>query len=121
MTFLLVLFIIFLIFGWVLPRLMPYLLKWIIKRRVNEFGRRMQAQADAAFGGAHDQAPEPEGPKPRKKKIDPNVGEYVRFEEVTVTTAENVTDDGETQRVDRSVKIEDQIIDVEWEDLPPSK
>ncbi len=59
-------------------------------------------------------------PTPRRKKIGKDVGEYVKFKEVTVSnrTSESQTADsatGESCRIER----EEQIVDVRWEDLPP--
>ena len=62
---------------------------------------------------------EPEQPAPRPKKIDPNVGEYVEFEEIKTSSQTTVTDaDGTTEyrRVSETVR-EEQIEDAEWEDL----
>lgn len=46
-----------------------------------------------------------------RKKIDPDIGEYVEFEEIEVT-AKTRTDNG-----DVSYRTESQITDVEWEDV----
>lgn len=57
-------------------------------------------------------------PKPKKKKIDPNVGEYVAFEEIKVestTYTETTTEaDGTTTTY---VHTESQIEDAVWEDI----
>lgn len=48
-----------------------------------------------------------------KKKIDPNVGEYVEFTETTTSTTTTDADSKST-----TVVTESQITDVTWEDLP---
>lgn len=56
---------------------------------------------------------QPEQPPRRpKKKIDPDVGEYVAFTEVSVETT---VSDGTTDI--HTVETEQQIEDVEWEDI----
>lgn len=57
---------------------------------------------------------EPKQPEPKKKKIDPNIGEYVDYEEVgTVSTYTETTADKGSSRV----VVEQQIVDAEWEDI----
>lgn len=53
---------------------------------------------------------------PRRKKIDPEVGEYVEYEEIAC----NVTTTDSDGSVKRETVVEQQIVDVEWEDLPPA-
>ncbi|MDE6396537.1 MAG: DUF4834 family protein [Muribaculaceae bacterium] len=122
MAFLIIIFI-FVFLGWLLPRILPYIIKWAIRRRVNQFAEQMRGAAGGATAGGTRNAREPEKPARPKKKIDPGVGEYVRFEEITVETDQTVSHDpaSGTTRVDTSVKVEDQIVDVEWEDLPPTR
>lgn len=52
--------------------------------------------------------------KPRRKKIEKDVGEYVEFEEVACTVKTQTTQD--TTRTD--IHVESQIEDVQWEDIP---
>lgn len=55
-------------------------------------------------------------PRNRKKKISDDVGEYVKFSEVTLSeseTRQHTDTAGHTHTV-----TEQQIVDVEWEDLP---
>ena len=70
-----------------------------------------QARAQAA-GRSDSQS----SPRRKKKKIDPNVGEYVAFEEVsTSTTTETKTSaDG---RSTKHVRTESQVEDAVWKDL----
>ncbi|MDE6266469.1 MAG: hypothetical protein K2M07_03860 [Muribaculaceae bacterium] len=51
---------------------------------------------------------------PKKKKIDGSVGEYVEFEEIRVEASERTYGDTTTIKF----KVEQQITDVEFEDLP---
>ncbi|MDE6642860.1 MAG: hypothetical protein K2K27_02020 [Muribaculaceae bacterium] len=51
-------------------------------------------------------------PQPKQKKIDPNVGEYVEFEEIEVTATDS---SGNTTHV--NYQKETQITDVEWEEI----
>lgn len=49
----------------------------------------------------------------KKKKIDPNVGEYVAFEEIACNTTTQTTDsDGRT-----TYRSESQVEDAVWEDI----
>ena len=76
--------------------------------------RKWKKMAQEAYNASASQTPPP---KPhRKKKIDPAVGEYVAFEELQAQTyAEAKTfEDGHTE-----VRIESQIEDAVWEELPP--
>lgn len=50
----------------------------------------------------------------KRKKIDPEIGEYVDFQEIAVTTGETYGADGSLE----SFEAESQVIDVEWVDLP---
>lgn len=67
------------------------------------------------FQNAGRRARQPEQPPRKRKKIDPDVGEYVAFEEVSTTaTAESTSsDDKSTTRV----KVESQVEDAVWEDI----
>ncbi len=64
----------------------------------------------AAGGKAQNRQPEP--PKAKPKKINPEDGEFVSFEDLP---AEETSQ--ETNVEYQSVTIEQQIIDVEWEDI----
>lgn len=107
MTFLLILIFIFFVLPWIVQRISPWLISWLVRRQARRF-------MNGAFGGnSTDPGDTPHNnPRParRKKKIDPTVGEYVEFTEIedTVTTT--------TVRVDGPT--ESQVSDAEWEDLP---
>ncbi len=91
---------------------------WRIRAAQRNF-RDMMSGASAGFGGG---VPSDAGErkagwsdKPRKpKKISSDTGEYVAFEEITVTDSQQTTvnADGSTDFVH-----EQQIVDVEWEEL----
>ena len=112
LTFLFLLFIIF-----VLPKIIR---GFLIVRRVRRQARQMFEQM---YGGAQQPQQEPRrrkagwsSPIPRRKKIDPNVGEYVRFQEIS--TEETVTQQTDTAgNTTTTVTVEQQITDAEWEDL----
>lgn len=56
-------------------------------------------------------------PRRKRKKIDPEVGEFVKFKETEVTVEETTSDNASKA----SFTAEEQITDVTWEDLPPEK
>lgn len=99
-TFLLVIFLGVLAWNY----LLPYLLRRRM-RRMFGFDTRQQTRQN--------NRKKPEPPQRPKKKIDPSVGEYVEFTETT-ETATRETPDG----TDTSVKTEQQITDIQWEDIP---
>jgi len=82
---------------------------------------RVSRQWRDAFSGAtgrqqqgRQQQRQPREPRYTKKKIDPNVGEYVEFTETPAPGPTNPTaTDART-----STETEAQITDVTWEDLP---
>lgn len=73
------------------------------------FGQRQQRQQQ--------QQPPRRPQEQHKKKIDPEVGEYVEFTETTVTHT-TVDPDGSTSS---RTATEQQITDVQWEELPPEQ
>lgn len=111
---LLVLLIIFILLFYVLPRLAPYILKWMVRRQVRRFEKQMGYRA--AGKGSKETRQQPTTRK-RRKKIDPTVGEYVKYHEVDATkvTYTETRPDGTTQRVTAT---EEQVTDAEWEELP---
>lgn len=120
MTFLLTLLIIIVVLYY-LPRIVLWLLahfvRWKTKRAFNNFFDSAQQFRGQSDGNRRNQ-PQSEPSPRRRKKIDSDIGEYVHFEEVkTVFNAREVeTPDGNTAT---RVTVEEQIVDVEWEDLPP--
>lgn len=67
------------------------------RKNVRDFQKRQQ------------QPRQQQQPEPPKKKIDPTVGEYVQFTEVTETRT--------TPKGDTATTTEQQVTDVTWEDL----
>ena len=57
-------------------------------------------------------------PPAKRKKIDPKVGEYVKFEEIFVET-EIKTDESGSETTRTTITVESQIEDAEWEDITP--
>lgn len=80
-----------------------------VQRNVRDAFEQASRGASGAAKGA--------GKRPRKKKIDKDVGEYVEFEEVSVSSGYSDTVKG-AEGSCRS-ETETQIVDAEWEDLPP--
>lgn len=113
MSFLLIIIILFLLYLWVWPgikRMMTFKRTYYdpfaeAMRQAQEFARQSQQQADNAYTSNSHHAT-------RKKKIDPNVGEYVRFTEINESASTQTSHD-------RTVEYtkEQQITDVEWEDI----
>lgn len=77
-----------------------------------EARRRRPGGWSAPSGHGHDTN------RPSGKKINPDDGEYVEWEDISVSSsaysAEKDTSAGRTR-----FTAEEQVIDVEWEDLPP--
>ncbi|MDE7152930.1 MAG: hypothetical protein K2O00_00625 [Muribaculaceae bacterium] len=84
-----------------------------IRRQYREINRIMNGGAPKG-SGRNRRKPEPPKPPVKKKKIDGSVGEYVEFEELRVETSVHETGDSTTVEY----KVEQQITDVEFEDLP---
>ena len=63
-------------------------------------------------GGAAAKSPEPGQPKAKSKKINPEDGEFVSFEDLPADASAQ-----ENTIEYQSVTIEQQIVDVEWEDI----
>lgn len=81
---------------------------WRISQIRSAF-KKQQQRANDMFNRARQPKPEP-----RKKKIDPNVGEYVAFEEIkaSTTVTESTESDGSTR-----IEVESQIEDAVWEEI----
>ncbi len=112
MTLLIIIGIVLLLWFYVFPRLLPYLLKRQLRKT---FGFD-----PTAFGSAQQQQQQRRQAQPQqpahKKIIDPTVGEYVEFTETETTTHVETPEGTETTTV-----IEQQITDIQWEDLPPEE
>ena len=83
------------------------------RRQAQRFFERFNNQNRAASGSRRQSEPQPKPAK--RKKINPEDGEYVSFEEISVfrstTTADNAGSSAQ------KVETEQQIVDVEWEDI----
>ncbi|MDE6801511.1 MAG: hypothetical protein K2J06_01955 [Muribaculaceae bacterium] len=114
MPFLTFLFILFIIF--VLPK---FIRGFLLMYRLRKQARRMYEQ----MYGAQQRAEEPRRrkagwsqPIPHRKKIDSSVGEYVRFQEIE--TAETVAEHTDAkENTTTTVAVEQQITDAEWEEI----
>ena len=78
--------------------------------------REMKRAARQHANQSHkDEQPQPHKPR---KKIDSDVGEYVHFEEVDVSVDTTTTTDSSGNRhTTTNIKVEEQVIDAEWEDI----
>lgn len=72
--------------------------------------RQKAAQAQASRKGGWTP------PAPRRKKIDPAVGEYIKFKEVETEVAMTSDDDTSSSSA-RATIVEQQVEDVKWEDI----
>ena len=83
---------------------------WRARRNWNEAMNRFRQAA--GYGETTNNGPAPAPTGRRKNKLDPDVGEYVAFEEITVETGATA---GSASA--RPSAAEDQIEDVSWEDI----
>jgi len=56
-------------------------------------------------------------PAPRRKKIDPGVGEYVKFKEVSADDTASTSSDAGGGAAATAAQSEPQVVDVKWEDV----
>lgn len=89
---------------------------WRSTKQMRDFMRDPQAAyrraAGQAYGHSSQSAQRPQ-PKARRKKIDPEVGEYVAFTEIDSRTSTSASSTGSTT----SYRTEQQVTDIEWEDI----
>lgn len=80
--------------------------------RARRSARRIFEQFREAAGGTAGQSNKPQEPAQPKhrKKINPDDGEFVAFQDLPADPS-----DGPSDRI--SVEVEQQIVDVEWEDI----
>lgn len=87
---------------------------WRIYKAQREFSRMQQQFRDAMHGATGHARPGARSaaarPRARKKKIDPNVGEYVAFEEIHTQSAPK-------SEPTPATKPESQIEDASWEEI----
>lgn len=117
-TLFIIFFIVWLI-GQILSRFWPQIVMWLFKRHMrnqmyNAFGResfRQDQQSYDPFADTRRQSQSKAHTRRRKKKIiDPEVGEYVEFEEVRSAAY------SQTERM-ANFKPEPQIEDADWEEI----
>jgi hypothetical protein len=92
----------------------------VVNRARNQFKQMFGQQPETASGNRQPNERKAgwTAPLRRKKKIDPQVGEYVEFTE-TVTSSANQNDRHQNQtRQSGRQSAENQVSDAEWEDLP---
>lgn len=106
-TFLFLLFVFFI----VIPVIRVVITIWRARRQTRRFFDQFR---NAAGAGASSQTgrKEPQQKPRSKKKIDPSVGEYVAFEEIK---SETTTTD--RQNTTTYTEVEQQVVDVDWEDI----
>lgn len=109
--FFLILFILGLVIVW---PVLKVALK--IRRQYRQFNRMMNGEMPGSSDAGKKSRRQHKAPEPavRKKKIDGSVGEYVEFEDIRVEASERVNSDTASVKF----KVEQQITDVEFEDLP---
>lgn len=109
-------------FTLLLIALLAYLLWPVVKgmmyvRKVQRNVRDAFEQATRGNGSGAGRASGSSGT--RKKKFGKDVGEYVEFEEVSVSSGYRETSDAPAASSRQSGDAETQVVDAEWEDLPP--
>lgn len=100
---------------------------WLVPKLVRGylFVHRLKKQARSMYEQMYNTDPQPKqqskrrpgwsGPAQRRKKIDPSVGEYVKFQEIAVTDSTSQSDTAGSH--DTTYTVEQQITDAEWEDI----
>lgn len=106
------LLLLLLLFFVILPLMRGMTAIWRLRNQYRRAQQRMNDIFGSATGNRRQAQPKPER---KAKKIDPNVGEYVAFEEIKVSQTTTVTDDPSTNT--RTVKTESQIEDAVWEEI----
>lgn len=112
------------IFGFLLIFFLIYFVIWPLVRtsmRVRSAMKQMRDMADRAqraAGAGFRTAADSAAGRRRRKKIDPSVGEYVEFEEISGSRRDTVESDGAGNVRYSS---EQQIVDAEWVDIPSDK
>lgn len=101
---------------------------WLIPKLVRGFlfVHRIKKQANAMYEHMYGARPDTQSqprrnkagwstPTPKRKKIDPEVGEYVKFQEIEVS--EESTLNSDTSGTSGEYRVEQQVTDAEWEDV----
>ncbi len=97
--------------------ILPPLIRGILT--INRFRRSTRQAYEAMYGNRNRRPQERKAgwsgkPSDKKKKIGKDVGEYISFEEITVTETESTVSDNAGNTF---TEVEQQITDVEWEDV----
>ncbi len=109
LTILIVLLAIWFLGPWIWKLFVRYILvPYATKKFSQAFGANFNTTSGPRANSRHS---DPQ-PQPRKKKIDPNVGEYVAFEEMTATESTTTSSNGT-----RTYKATSQIEDAVWEEI----
>lgn len=113
-------FLLIILAVWLIPKLIR---GFII---INKAQKQVRNIYDQMYNGASDQQaaqtsrerkPGWTAPTRHRKKIDPEVGEYVKFQEIDVKEASETTIDSSTGGTTTSFKVEQQVTDAEWEEI----
>ena len=117
MSILTLFFILFLIF--IVPKIVR---AYLIVHRIRGQARKVYEQMYGGAAGADASRPKSRkpgwsAPVPRRKKIDPSVGEYVKFQEIATTETVSQTTDTATGSTTTTVSVEQQVTDAEWEEI----
>ena len=103
---------------WIVPKMVRgYLFVHRLKKQArNMYEQMYNGTGQAASDRRQTRRPGWSAATPRRKKIDPSVGEYVKFQEITVTGSETPQAESADKR-DTPYTVEQQITDVTWEDI----
>lgn len=115
-TFLLALFIIFIVIPLCRVAWTVYKLRRDTQKAFNRFQSGMNNQARER---QRENRPAGWQTPHKEKKIDRSQGEYIEYEELSVTesTTTTTTADGETTATIEETETDRRIVDVEWEDI----
>lgn len=118
-TFILIIILII----WVFPSLLSWVVRTYFKHKLKRSFAGFQGQS----GSAHHRDTRREGHQPKQphtpaKKISKDVGEYVHFEEIEVNAEQSTYSNADgSQTTYTRVDVEEQVVDVEWEDIDDKK
>lgn len=97
---------------WIVPRIVRgYLFVHRIRKQARSMYEQMYNTAGPQPGNPTKRRPGWSAPAPRRKKIDPEIGEYVKFQEIAVTETDTARSE------DTTYTVEQQVSDAVWEDI----
>lgn len=114
-------------FGLIFLAFFIWLISKLIKgyMLINNFKKQSRQMYEQRYGassgnqpGERKRKPGWSTPSPHRKKIDPNVGEYVSFQEISVTESSQTTTDTSGSSSKNNYTTEQQVTDAEWVDIP---